>query len=124
MWYTVSIGRGVRIMTVNQEILDMMEVIKQAVPAEKIYLFGSFANGTPHNDSDYDFFVVVPDDGPRPLEIIQNARKSLSKTNRQTAVDILADYQSRFNDRRQLNTLERKIANEGIVLYERNWHRK
>ena len=107
-------------MTMKQEIIDIAEVIKQAVPVEKIYLFGSFGNGTPHGDSDYDLFMVVPDDGIRPLEAMQKARKSLSKINRQTAVDILADYQSSFNDRRQFNTLERKIANEGVVLYERN----
>jgi len=98
----------------------MTEVISKAILAEKIYLFGSFANGTPRADSDYDFFVVVPDGGPRPLEVIQTARKSLSKANRQTSVDILADYHSRFNDRSRLNTLERKIVNEGIVLYERS----
>jgi len=106
-------------MTMKQEILDITEVIKQAVPVEKIYLFGSFANGVPREDSDYDFFMIIPDDGPRPLEAIQKARKSLSKINRQTAVDILADYHSRFNDRRHFNTLELKIANEGVVLYEK-----
>ena len=107
-------------MTMKQETLDITEVIKQAVPVEKIYLFGSFANGVPREDSDYDFFIIIPDDGPRPLEAIQKSCISLSKISRQTAVDILADYQSRFNDCRRLNTLERKVANEGIVLYERN----
>ena len=106
-------------MTMKQEIMDITEVIKQAVPVEKIYLFGSYAKGTPNDDSDYDFFMVIPDDGLSPLEAMRKARKSLSKINRQTAVDILADYDSRFNDRRQFNTLERKIASEGVMLYER-----
>jgi predicted nucleotidyltransferase len=107
-------------MAMKQEILDITEAIKQAVPVEAIYLFGSHANGAPTEDSDYDFYMVIPDGGLSPLEAMQKARKSLSAVNRQTAVDILADYHSRFNNRRYLNTLERKVANEGVVLYERN----
>ena len=107
-------------MTINQEILTITESIKQAIPAEKIYLFGSYAYGTPGEDSDYDFFVLIPDGGLRPLEAMQKARRSLTGITRKTPVDILADYQSRFNDRKQYNTIERKIANEGVVLYERS----
>jgi len=106
-------------MEMNQEIRTITEAIKQAVPAEKIYLFGSFAYGTPVEDSDYDFFVVIPDDGPPPLEAAQKARRSLLFIDRKVPVDILADYCSSFDSRKQLNTLERKIAREGVVLYER-----
>ncbi|MCL1873413.1 MAG: nucleotidyltransferase domain-containing protein [Clostridiales bacterium] len=48
-------------MAVNQEIINITEAIKQAVTAEKIYLFGSYAYGTPSKYSDYDFFVVISD---------------------------------------------------------------
>ena len=50
---------------------------------------------------------------------VMKARRALSKLKRNTSVDILADYQSRFNKRRQLNTLERRIWSEGVILYER-----
>ena len=39
-------------MVINQEIHDITEAIKQAVPSERIYLFGSYACGTPNEDSD------------------------------------------------------------------------
>ena len=103
----------------NQEIIDITEIIKSAVTAERIYLFGSHAYGTPHADSDYDFFMVIPDGGIKPLEAIRQARFSLLTLDRKTPVDILADYRSRFDSRSKLNTLERKIANDGMVLYER-----
>ena len=106
-------------MEVNQEILNIAEAIKQAVPAERIYLFGSYAYGTPNEHSDYDFFMVIPDDGIKPLDAMKQARRSLRSINRKTPVDILADYQSRFSQRSQMNTLERKIAKEGMLLYER-----
>jgi len=36
-----------------------------------------------------------------------------------TSVDVLANYKSRFEWRSTQMTIERRIANEGIVLYER-----
>jgi predicted nucleotidyltransferase len=105
-------------MALNQEILNIVEAIKCAIQVNKIYLFGSYAYGAPNADSDYDFFVVLPDNGLRPLEAMRTARKALRSVNRKTAVDILADYQSRFNDRKQYNTLERKVFQEGVILYE------
>jgi len=107
------------VVPVNQEILNITEVIKQAVPAEKIYLFGSYAYGEPNEDSDYDFFLVIPDGNMRPLDAMQQARRSLSQLERTTPVDILADYRSRFDQRKEMNSLERKVANQGMVLYER-----
>ena len=106
-------------MAVNQEIIKITEAIKSAVPVERIYLFGSHAYGTPSEGSDYDFFVVIPDDGIKPLDAAQKAHKALIYVNQEKPVDILADYKSRFNERKQYNTLERKIANEGMILYER-----
>jgi predicted nucleotidyltransferase len=106
-------------MAVNQEILNITEAIKEAVPAERIYLFGSYAYGTPGENSDYDFFVVIPDGGLRPIDAAQQARRALSKIDRTTPVDILADLKSKFDDRKQYNTLERKIFREGVILYER-----
>jgi predicted nucleotidyltransferase len=103
----------------NQELRNITEAIMQVIPAERIYLFGSHAYGTPDEESDYDLFVVIPDGGLRPLEAAQKARRALSTVNRRTPVDILADYRSRFDERKQFNTLERKIWNEGMVLYER-----
>jgi predicted nucleotidyltransferase len=106
-------------MAVNEEILKIAGIIAESVSAEKIYLFGSYAYGMPNEDSDYDFYVVIPDGSMRPLEAAQTARRSLSKISRKKPVDILADYHSRFDTRSKLNTLEKKVFNDGVVLYER-----
>ena len=65
------------------------------------------------------FFLVIPDNEMSPIEVMQKARKSLIALKQRPPVDILADYKSRFDDRKKYNTLERKISNEGVVLYER-----
>ena len=107
-------------MAINQEILNIIEAIKQAVPAERIYLFGSHAYGIPTEHSDYDFFMVIPDDGVKPLEAMKKARRSLRAMNRKISVDILANYSSEFEKFAKFATLERKIKREGVVLYEKN----
>ena len=111
-------------MTMNQEILDITEAIRQAIPVEKIYLFGSHAYGAPNEDSDYDFFVILPDNGLGQSDALLKARKALRYIDRKTPIDILGDYKSRFNERKKYNTLERKIFKEGVVLYEQSRHRK
>ena len=106
-------------MAVNQEILEITEAIKTVVPAERIYLFGSHAYGTPNKDSDYDFFVLIPDNGIKPLDAMMDARKAIRRANKWMPIDIIADYKSRFEERKNFNTMEKLIANEGVVLYER-----
>ena len=41
--------------TENTEIMSIVEAILNTVPALEIYMFGSYANGTAKEDSDYDF---------------------------------------------------------------------
>jgi predicted nucleotidyltransferase len=99
------------------EIQQITELIKQAVPVERIYLFGSYAYGEPNEQSDYDFFVVIPDGNMRPLDAMRSIRRASLQMDRIVPMDFLADYKSNFEQRRKLNTLERKIDREGVLLY-------
>ena len=107
-------------MIITDEITQIKNAIIEALPVEKLYLFGSYAYGTPTEDSDYDFYVLIPGGGIRPIDAKIKARRSLSGIDRQRDADILTDYKDRFEERSKYNTLERKITREGIVLYERN----
>ena len=99
--------------------MQIRDLIVEAIPVETLYLFGSYARGTQDENSDYDFYVIIPDGSMKPLEAALEARPSLSGMDRRTPVDILADCRSSFEERRQFNTLERRVAREGVVLYER-----
>jgi predicted nucleotidyltransferase len=101
----------------SKEISLMTEAIREAVPTEQIYLFGSFAYGSPKADSDYDFYVVLPNDSVRPTEAIRRIYKALHKVKDRRSVDVLALTKERFDDRRRLLTLEKKVADEGILVY-------
>lgn len=104
----------------QDEIKAITKVIIDSVDCEKIYLFGSFAYGEPNQDSDLDFYVVIPDDADRPIEVIRKIRRNLGGIERATSIDILATRASRFRDLSTMPTMERKIVREGVMLYERN----
>lgn len=103
----------------NEEIMAIAEAIKQTVDCEKIYLFGSYAYGEPHKDSDLDFYVVIPDDSSlRPIEAMRKIRRNLGDINQTMPIDILAARSSRFAEMSALPTMERQIVREGVMLYE------
>jgi len=103
----------------QDEIRQITELIRQAVPVERIYLFGSFAYGEPDEHSDYDFFVVIPDGSMRPREATRMIRRAIAQTPLMSPFDVLAAHVNRFDEMKQFNTLERKVTRDGRLLYER-----
>ncbi len=106
-------------MVMTDEIRMIQDRIIQAVPVEKLYLFGSYAKGTQTEDSDYDFYVVIPNDGLRPVETVQSIFRSVRGMKRKP-MDILAGTVDTFERRAKQITLERTIADEGVLLYEKS----
>ena len=96
---------------IKDEILNTVEV-------SKIYLFGSYARGTQTAQSDYDFFVVIPNGSIRPIEAMQKIYCSLAKYPMPVPMDILASYEKDFEERKKLpSSIEQTIQKEGILLY-------
>jgi predicted nucleotidyltransferase len=104
---------------VNNEIAAIKDIILKTVACERIYLFGSYAYGTPNEGSDYDFYVVLQDGAEQPAIVTENIYWNLRLIKRNTPVDILAEHKTRFDERARLITLEQKIFREGITLYDR-----
>jgi len=102
---------------ITEEITKLKDILIKSTPIEKLYLFGSFAYGMPNEDSDFDFYAVIPNDGIRPLDAMGEMYMSLIGTKRRP-IDILAGTREIFERRSKLNTLERKIAREGVVLFD------
>jgi predicted nucleotidyltransferase len=105
---------------INDKILAIKDNILSTVGdgCEKIFLFGSYAYGTPHKGSDYDFYVVLKDGMENPLLVLQKIYEYMCDTN-YIPVDVLANYKSRFERRSVQPTIERTIVKKGVVLYER-----
>lgn len=96
---------------------DICGIINQTVAADKIYLFGSYAYGAPQESSDFDLYVVIPDDGPRPIDVMKQIRRALYKKH-QIPLDILVSRAGEFENRREVASIERKVYQEGVVIYE------
>jgi predicted nucleotidyltransferase len=109
-------------MNINSEILDIKDKILGTVKnCEKIILFGSYAYGTPQKNSDYDFYVVLNDNDKNPFIVMGDIYKTLAKQPMKISVDILANYKNKFETRSKMPTIERTIADKGVVLYERSF---
>lgn len=106
-------------MVTNTVIQQLVERIKQFDP-EKIILFGSYAYGTPSDDSDVDLFVVknVRKEDIRDLRL--SIRKHLRDIiyNQKVPVDLLLDSQENVNERIKLgDSIYEEIMNKGRTVY-------
>jgi hypothetical protein len=112
---------------INDEILAIRDDIVKTIGdnCERVYLFGSYAYGTPriggNKPSDYDFYVVLRDGSIDPLTAEQYIHRSFGHQPRTLLdVDVLANYKSHFDKRSLKMLLEKKVAHEGVILYERH----
>lgn len=103
----------------RENLAGICRVIDETVEAEQIYLFGSHAYGMPNADSDYDLCVVIRDGTLRPADAIKKIRRALFPV-QNTPLDVIVYRASAFHQRQENASLERKIAREGVLLYERN----
>jgi len=102
---------------IRKNLDEISQIIAKTVPVESIYLFGSYAYGTPGKDSDLDLYIVFKDEMQmRELDAI-TAIDIAIKPVKKVPMDILGLKQNRFHDRKLYATLERKIDKEGIKLY-------
>ena len=103
---------------VIQEKLNLIkDIILSVVPdTEAIYLFGSYVDGAPHDDSDLDVCAIFPDYVSNLLELRGKIRSSLyRKLN--MPMDLIVKKSSDFHTRKAGATLDRIIAENGVLIY-------
>ncbi len=101
---------------VNEEIKRITDKLKEILNPHSIYLFGSYANATNTPSSDYDFYLTVSDDAGDIIDLTQRAYKALRGI-RKHPIDIVINYESSFENRKNSQTLEKIVLEEGILLY-------
>jgi len=110
--YTVNMNSAVQ-----TELDKLTELIVNTIPVEQIYLFGSYAYGTPHKDSDLDLYVVLKDEVQmRDLDAGLQIRFAIDRK-KSMSVDIVAKKKTDFLNRLDDFTLERKVTRDGIRIY-------
>lgn len=99
----------------QKEIENITKQIVEKYKPEKIILYGSFAYGKPHKDSDVDLFVVKKTRKPRTKRHLELDRMLLD---RKMALDILVYTPKEIKKRLSLGDFFIKdIINQGKTLY-------
>ena len=98
----------------KSELKKLADKIKEITPATKIYLFGSYAYGTPNEDSDIDLCILT-DENKRKLEILREIRRNVGDIN--YPLDILVYKTDEFNERvNNKYIMESKIYKDGVEI--------
>lgn len=102
---------------IQDELNILKDIIVKTVPVEQIFLFGSFAGGTPHADSDLDLYVVVPDNvNIREIDAMRLIRKAI-RDRKTMPVDVIVGKKDKFNRLKSTPSIERQIVRKGMMLY-------
>jgi predicted nucleotidyltransferase len=103
--------------TIQAELDLLRDIIVNTLPVDQIFLFGSYAYGTPHKDSDLDLYVVLKDEVEmRDIDAALEIRYAIDKK-KSMPVDLIVNKKSDFSWRKTGPTMERKIVREGVLLY-------
>ena len=105
---------------ITEEIRQIAEKIREALDPERIYLFGSYARNQETETSDYDFYVVVDEreESETPLLLCDKAYFAIFDIQAKPC-DVILNYKENFEKRKLYPTLEKTVAKEGVVLYEK-----
>jgi predicted nucleotidyltransferase len=104
-------------MVAMNEIKEFGKRIGEQFGAEKVILFGSYAQGTASPDSDVDLLIVAPFEG-RSVDKSVQIRLKLRPT---FPVDLLVRTPEKIRQRLQIGDhFIKDILQEGKILYEAN----
>lgn len=99
-----------------QEINELSNCFIRQLSPLKVYLFGSFADGTFTEDSDFDFYIVVDDSETDLITLVKQAYKSVRNVKKRP-VDILVGTSSKFEERKNQLSVENEVYQKGVLLY-------
>ena len=101
----------------KNQIHELANTILRLFNAKKIFVFGSYAHGTPGSDSDLDLCIVADLGNKRKIELLRDIRREI-KESFQFPIDILVYDNQEFSERAvHQNTLEHKISTQGTLIH-------
>ncbi|MBC8485438.1 MAG: nucleotidyltransferase domain-containing protein [Bacteroidetes bacterium] len=113
-------------MNTNNKYIQQINKKLQSLNPYLILLFGSYAYGSPHDDSDIDLLVVtndnfMPQNFQEKTEIYLKIKQQIREINKQVAIDLLVYTIPMYQKFIELNSsFAREIINKGKILYESN----
>lgn len=103
---------------VEAELRTIADALVREYRPEKIILFGSYAWGTPHKDSDADL-CVLKEHSDDPLEEMTRAYSIAADARKTLPLDVIVYRPSRFAERARMgDPFVKRILSHGKVLYD------
>jgi uncharacterized protein len=100
----------------KSKIKKIVERLAETYQPLSIYLFGSYAWGDPHQDSDLDFLIVLKDEIKLNLALHIKGKQALK--NMDVSTDLVLNHKIFFAERSEHpSTLQYKIKTEGKLMY-------
>ena len=97
-------------------LADVVARLRAALSPQTIYLYGSYAYGTPKSHSDLDLLVVLSEDGRSSFQRDATAIRALGDL--RFPIDVLVYTRLEFEERAALRvSFERTIKRKGRVLH-------
>ena len=106
-------------------IKEITEILSKFNPY-LILLFGSYAYGTPHEDSDIDLLVVtndnfIPQNFKEHTKIYMKISQAIRPVNRQIAIDLIVHTLPMYKKFiSQGSSFSHEITTQGKIIYESN----
>lgn len=100
----------------DARIREITARIVAALAPERVLLFGSYAWGSPHEQSDLDLYIIVPDQTEPPYRLARRAYQALHGVKMPVDLVVRTRTESERNSV-VASTLDRDVLNRGIVLY-------
>ncbi|PNV82259.1 MAG: nucleotidyltransferase domain-containing protein [Sulfurimonas sp.] len=100
---------------------EIVERLKPLDP-DRVILFGSYAYGTPNEDSDIDLYVVtkdefIPQDFKERMTLTNKISNAIDAIRDRTAVDLIVHTKSMADKFKELNSsFSRELLSQGKVL--------
>ena len=100
----------------EEKLAEIVTRLRAALSPVAIYLFGSYAYGTPAAHSDIDLLVIVEDSQLHPYDRDAVAYRALGSVS--MPVDVQVYTQAEFDKRSALRvSFERTVKNKGKLVY-------
>ena len=105
-------------MVTQKEIQSITQKIVSVVKPQRVYLFGSYALGKQHPESDLDFLIVMPDRTKKKHEVVDLIQKKI-RSDSDCSKDLIVDYIDNFNRFSNIPySFIGHIVKTGVLLYE------
>jgi uncharacterized protein len=100
----------------ERKLAEVLRIVVESLGPERVYLFGSRARGDEGPDSDFDLFVVVPDNVSAERRRGRHVYEKL--WGKGVDADVVIWTRSRFESRRHIAaSLPATVLREGRIVY-------